>query len=109
MISRRAPSRFEKRVGIAGMYIPDYENGDFLYFEESFRTWKMDPDRLEMISVTLFEKLVSGEDLTVFYPENSGDEEFIEFPNSNTWYNAEKRKWETSLFVPSSIQRTAGG
>ncbi len=93
-VVRRAPSIKEKYVGTAGKF--RYEYGEVKTYEEVFRTWKMErPELLEKLDM-LFQRMVYGRDLTPYYPENSGDDEFIEFPNKEVSFNKKKFRWESS-------------
>jgi hypothetical protein len=100
LASITAPSLYGKRTATAGK-VRMGENGSIKYYEESFRTWKLMPEDLEPKSAYLFSKLITGHDLSPYYPENSGDEEYIEFPNMHTLFDAEQRQWVTTLFDPS--------
>ena len=44
----------------------------------------------------LFGKYLKGYDLSMYYPENSGDEDYIEFPNSESFYVKEDRVWKST-------------
>jgi hypothetical protein len=91
LVSRIAPSLYVKRVATG---IRLQLTGDSLaYYEEVFRTWKMPEEELAEKGGMLFTKMVKGEDLSPYYPQNSGQEEFIEFPDENTYYDAGKRVW----------------
>ena len=94
MVSRVAPSLTEKRVAIGGKLMLD-GNGKLSYYEEVFRTWKMPPDTLSTRSAFLFDKMVSGEDLTPYYSSHSGNADYIEFPDDRTYFDVEKRMWRT--------------
>jgi len=96
MISRIAPSIKLKRVGIGG-YSETDEYGNIVRYRELFRTWKMVPETLEIKGKTLFEKMISGEDLSPYYPENSGEDEWIEFPNKDTYFDTINLRWESTL------------
>lgn len=97
LITRPAPSLYERRVAIAGK-VKLNNDGVITHYEELFRTWKLSPNELKTKSELLFRKAISGEDLSMYYPENSGDEEYIEFPNQFTSFDTEKRQWITTLF-----------
>lgn len=93
LVSRIAPSLTYKRVGIG---IKMRTEGDSLtYYEELFRTWKMTEEILAQKGGMLFGKMVAGKDLSPYYPQNSGEEEYIEFPDMQTRYSVEKRRWIT--------------
>lgn len=99
LMTRPARSLFEKRVSIAGSVIYNDE-GEVIHYQEIFRTWKLPSDELMEKSEKLFDKMVKGEDLTAYYPEFSGSEEYIEFPNKTTFFDTEKRIWVSSLYMP---------
>lgn len=91
---RRAPSIKDKFVATAGYVVK--HNDSIVEYVESFRTWKMEMDELMPKVDMLFEKLIKGNDLSMYYPENSGKEEYIEFPNSEVHYDKEQRVWISS-------------
>ncbi|MCC5918011.1 MAG: hypothetical protein JJU02_11870 [Cryomorphaceae bacterium] len=91
---RIAPSIKEKYVATAGFY--ERENDSITNYEEVFRTWKMTKEELMPKLDVLFDKLVKAQSLVAYYPENSGEEEYIEFPNSEVYYNKNIRTWETT-------------
>jgi hypothetical protein len=92
VLSQPAPSITVKRHATGGRskYGSDGKLEDY---EEIFRTWKMTPDTLVKRSRILFEKMVNGEKLEPFYPQNSKGTEYIEFPDERTYYDKQKRKW----------------
>ncbi len=98
LVSRIAPSLKVKRVGI-GIHAR-MEGDSMTYYKEVFRTWKMTEDVLAEKGGKLFALMVRGKDLSPYYPENSGEEEYIEFPDANTYYDVEKRKWVSKLENP---------
>ncbi|MBA4153075.1 MAG: hypothetical protein C0512_01875 [Flavobacterium sp.] len=91
-IARIAPSLKVKKVVTVGKLSKD-TNGKITSYEETFRTWKMEIPELKTKSKFLFEKYIAGEDLTPYYTENAKGEFYIEFPDSNTYYDKNKRKW----------------
>jgi hypothetical protein len=91
---RRAPSIKEKFVATAGYFV--LEDNTIVDYEESFRTWKMEMDELLPKVDLLFGKYLKGYDLSMYYPENSGDEDYIEFPNSESFYVKEERAWKST-------------
>lgn len=99
LITRLAPSIHYKKVATAGK-IKRNSNGEIIYYEEAFRTWKMPVEELHEKSYTLFKEYVNNRDLSDYYVTNSGEEEYIEFPNDNVSYNAEKRIWISSIENP---------
>jgi hypothetical protein len=95
LVSVPARSLYEKWAG-TGVHL--HIIGDSIaYYEEVFRTWKMPEAELAEKGALLFTKMVKGEDLSPYYPQNSGKEEFIEFPDENTFYDREKRQWVSKL------------
>jgi hypothetical protein len=96
LFTRIAPSIKLKYVAIGG-YVKYNEQGLIEAYEEVFRTWKMPEQELREKSLLLFDRMVQQKDLSPYYPQNSGDEEFIEFPDPNTFFNKEKRMWESTL------------
>ncbi|WP_396186524.1 hypothetical protein [Flavobacterium sp.] len=93
-IARIAPSLKVKRVVTAGKLTKDM-NGNITFYEEAFRTWKMEIPELKIKSKLLFEKYIQGEDLTEYYTKNSKGEFFIEFPDDINYYDSDLRRWET--------------
>lgn len=91
---RPAPSIHEKYVAIGGEVLR--EKNEVIKLTEHFRTWKMTREDLLPKAGILFGKMVKGEDLTPYYPENSGDEEFIQFPNKSNYYSTEEKRWKTN-------------
>jgi hypothetical protein len=93
LISRRAPSLVDKRVATGGKMKLD-DKGDVLEYEEVFRTWKM-ADSLQIErSIFLFDKMVKGEELEPYLTKNSTPEEYIEFPDENTYFDKTDRVWK---------------
>lgn len=92
LVYRIAPSISEKYVGI-GVKLVTSGNDSIQYYEESFRTWKMPMDLLTLKGKMLLEELINGENMAQYYPQNSGEEEWIEFPDELTRFDATNRKW----------------
>lgn len=91
LVTRIAPSIHEKYVALGGYYVLD-ENGTITDYEEVFRTWRhLKPDLMPRAEM-LFRKMIKNEDLSAFYPEVTGDQ-YIEFPNSEVYYDKELRRW----------------
>lgn len=99
LITRTAPSIHVKRVALGGYVVYD-QNGKLQEMAEVFRTWKKTPDELLPIAELLFAKMIAGEDLSSYYPENSGNEEIIEFPNAEVFYDKEARTWVSTRENP---------
>lgn len=95
LVSRIAPSMQVKRVA-TGIALK-MEGNTPVKYREVFRTWKMPEAELAEKGRLLFNLMASGADLRPYYRENSGEEEYIEFPDPNTFYNEAKRRWESNL------------
>jgi len=93
-IARIAPSLKLKKVATVGKLKID-SNDSITYYEENFRTWKMEMEELKVKTFQLMEKYIKGEDLTVYFTKNSSPEFWIEFPDDNNYYCTESRQWKT--------------
>lgn len=93
-ITKIAPSIKLKKTATVGKLKMD-NGGNLLYYEEAFRTWKMEDLELKEKTKLLFEKYVKNEDLTPYYTKHSGNDFYIEFPDDATYYDVKKRKWST--------------
>jgi hypothetical protein len=91
-ITRLAPSLHEKYVGIGGWYKLD-ESGKIAEIEEVFRTWKMPMDELIKKAEFLFPLMLKQEDLSPYYTTNSDKDFIIEFPDKETYYDKDQRRW----------------
>lgn len=98
LVSQPAPSITEKRHATGGKIIFN-DDGSIQEFEEVFRTWKMVPDTLKKRSYFLFSRMVKGETLDPFYAKKTGDQ-YIEFPDDNTYYDKASRSWKTKEVMP---------
>lgn len=96
LFTRIAPSIKEKYVAIGGYVMFDAQQ-NITDYAEVFRTWKMTSDELAPKSLLLFDLMVRGEDLSPYYTANSGNEEYIEFPDAHTHYDKEQRLWVSNL------------
>jgi hypothetical protein len=108
LLSRPAPSLYDKHVAIAGRVVFDGSvgmKGKPSFYEEIFRTWKMEKSELHEKSAKLFSEMIREADLTKYYSENSGDEEYIEFPNKYTRFDTTERRWisELDLSISNSV------
>lgn len=105
LVSRVAPSLAAKRVA-TGIKLR-LEGDSIVYYNEVFRTWKMPEQELAEKAGMLFEKMVRGQDLSPYYPQNSGQEEYIEFPDPHTHFDEQKRRWVSSLEItPEKLKET---
>jgi hypothetical protein len=98
LVSRIAPSLKLKRVAI-GIHLR-MEGDSIAYYNEVFRTWKMEEEVLAKKGGLLYNLMAKGKDLSPYYPQNSGKEEYIEFPDEHTRFDAEKRTWVSDLENP---------
>lgn len=90
-ITKIAPSLKLKKVATIGRV--KYNDKEIKEYEEAFRTWKMEEPELKKKTAMLFEKYITGEDVTPYYTANSKGEFYIEFPDDNTYYDKETRIW----------------
>jgi len=103
LVSRIAPSLKVKRVGVG---IHARMQGDSLvHYNEVFRTWKMEEPELAQKGALLFDGMVKGKDLSAYYPQNSGKEEYIEFPDVHTTFDTLRRQWVSTLADPLAPYR----
>ncbi|MCI0920227.1 hypothetical protein [Sphingobacterium rhinopitheci] len=92
-ISRIAPSIHERYVATGGR-LKKNSNGTIITYEEIYRTWKLDKSKLKKKSDIFFDYIVNGKDLSEFYTAKIGDTEHIEFPDEQTFFNINTRRWE---------------
>ncbi|MCL7989273.1 hypothetical protein M8998_15085 [Sphingobacterium sp. lm-10] len=102
-IRRIAPSIHERYVATGGRLKRD-DQGKITDYEEIYRTWKMDKSVLEEKTVSFFDDMVKGKDLSPYYTENIGDTEHIEFPDNQTYFNKENRRWEMISSDSSAVK-----
>ena len=91
-VSKIAPSLKLKKVATVGKLVYD-ENQKISYYEESFRTWKMEIPELAKTTEMLFQKFIKNEDLSEFYTKNSKGKFIIEFPDDNNRFDTNSRQW----------------
>ncbi len=91
-ISKIAPSVKLKKTATVGR-LQLNNKGAVIFYEEAFRTWKMEPAELENKTKMLFTKYINQEDLSPYYTVNSQPEFYIEFPDQNTYFDTQKRMW----------------
>lgn len=97
VVRRIAPSLYEKYVAIGGRMQFDKKDS-IVRYEEVFRTWKMQADTLQRRSTLLFDKMVKGESLEPYRTKNSGNVEYIEFPDDFVYYDVDARVWRSKQF-----------
>jgi hypothetical protein len=93
LASRIAPSLIVKKVA-TGVKMQRDPEGNICYYEEVFRTWKFEVPETQEKGLMLFDKMVKGEDLSPYYPQNSGNDEYIEFPDAKVTYDVQNRIWK---------------
>ena len=100
-ISRPAPSLYGKRTGIGGSFVSE-NNLNVKSYIESFHTYKLPYTDLEKKGQLLFEKLVSGADLSGYQPGGkfARNSEWIEFPNASHYFDAKSQSWKTRIAAP---------
>lgn len=92
-INKIAPSIKLKKTSTVGKLKFD-ANDSIIYYEEIFRTWKMEPKELQTKTKLLFMKLIEKEDLKPYYTVNSEPDFYIEFPDERTYFDTKKRVWD---------------
>lgn len=98
LIKRKAPSLYDKYVGLCGKFTPGEGEFGFASYQELFWTFKMKEDDFTEKAFFLFDYAVNGGDLGKYYPQNTyllNDEEWIEFPDQKNRFLIDKRRWET--------------
>lgn len=98
LVSRIAPSLKIKRVAI-GIHLR-MEGDSITHYNEVFRTWKMEEAVLEEKGGLLYNLMAKGKDLSPYYPQHSGKEEYIEFPDEHTRFDVDKRTWVSDMENP---------
>lgn len=98
-VTKIAPSIKLKKVATGGKIVKD-KNGDIAYYEETFRTYKMEVPILLEKTELIFQDLIKGKDITKYEFKNTNPEEFIEFPDENTFYDSMERIWISKLENP---------
>jgi hypothetical protein len=90
LISRPAKSLTPMAEGIGGTFF--MKDDSLVAYEETFRMWKMSEENLQVKGKALFDRMVGGKDLSIYYSKFAGDE-YIEFPDDRFVYDKEKRVW----------------
>ena len=91
-IAKIAPSLKLKKATTAGKLVYD-QSGKIVFYEERFRTWKMEVPELKAATEMLFQNYVQGKDLSQFYTKNSQGKFLIEFPDDLNSYDTKSRIW----------------
>ncbi|MEO5977162.1 MAG: hypothetical protein ABIS36_16595 [Chryseolinea sp.] len=91
LVGREARSINPMREGIGGKVKYDAA-GKMTEYEEIFRTWKLVDDTLTKRGSLLFDRMVRGNDLTMYYSKFQGDR-YIEFPDGRYYFDKVSRHW----------------
>jgi len=91
-ISRKARSLKPMREGIGGK-LKLSSKGELAEYEEIFRTWKLPADTLAKRGAFLFDRMIKGKDLTLYYTKYQRDQ-FIEFPDQRFHFDKTERGWK---------------
>ncbi|WP_100610260.1 hypothetical protein [Confluentibacter lentus] len=98
-ITKIAPSLKVKKVATVGKLKMD-GNNNITYYEEIFRTYKMEETPLFQKTALMFKDVIQNKDVKKYEFKNSKPEEYIEFPDANTYYDSKKRQWISTLENP---------
>jgi len=96
-MNKMARSLKFKKVAIGGKMVVNPNNKEIIYYEECYRTWKMDTTLLNERTAIIFKDFTSKKPLHKYYTENTNDDTHIEFPNQHTTYNIAERKWVSNI------------
>lgn len=99
MLYRIAPSVHVKKVALGGRLKYDDEN-NISYYEEIFRTYKMPEPELDMKATRIFRDLIQTNSIDKYLFKNTQPEEYIEFPDEETYYDIDNRRWVSSRYNP---------
>lgn len=94
-VRKLAPS-IKKKYHATGGRLVKNKNNELIYYEEIYRTWKMDEKLLAKRTAIFFNKMIQHEDLSSYYTHNINDDTYIEFPNKNCIFDIGTRKWVLS-------------
>jgi hypothetical protein len=93
MINRIAPSIHEKKIAIAGRFRKDAA-GKISAYEEAFWTYKMKAQDLKEKGKILFSDYVEGKDIMIYMSDKKRQEEWIEFPDANCYFDKKDQCWK---------------
>ena len=94
LLARNARSITPMKEGIAGK-VKLNADGSLADYDEVFRIWKMNADTLNVRGAMLFDRMVRGKDLSIFYPKFQGDK-FIELPNDTYYFDKLTKRWKSA-------------
>ncbi|WP_100613998.1 hypothetical protein [Confluentibacter citreus] len=98
-ITKIAPSLKLKKVATVGKLTMDKDK-IITHYEEIFRTYKMEEEPLKQKTALMFKDVIQKNDIQKYEFKNSKPEEYIEFPDANTYYDTEQRQWISTLENP---------
>jgi hypothetical protein len=90
LVSRPARSITPMVEGIGGTF--RMEGDSLVEYEEVFRMWKMPEPDLAVKGKAMFDRMVAGKDLSMYYPKFTGDQ-YIEVPDGRFIYDKQNRRW----------------
>lgn len=99
MLYRIAPSIYVKKVALGGRLKYDDEN-NISYYEEIFRTYKMPEAELDEKATRIFQDLILTNSIDKYLFKNTQPEEYIEFPDDETYYDIDNREWVSLRYNP---------
>jgi hypothetical protein len=92
LVTRPAPSLYEKRVAIGGLIRFDNE-GKIATYEEVFRTWKMKEEELRKKGQLLFTSMVEKGNVDQYLADTTEDE-WVEFPDERNYFDKASKRWK---------------
>jgi len=94
LLARKARSLTPMDEGIGGI-LKLNASGALADYEEVFRVWKMQPDTLVERGSMLFDRMVRGKDLSLFYPKFQKDR-YIELPTEGYYFDKASKRWRST-------------
>lgn len=91
-ISKIAPSIKKKYTATGGKLVMNSDK-EIIYYQEVYRTWKMETELLKERTQIFFNDMIINKDLSPYYTENINADTYIEFPNKNCKFDINTRKW----------------
>ncbi|HEX8061282.1 MAG TPA: hypothetical protein VF473_10125 [Cyclobacteriaceae bacterium] len=90
LFSRPARSITPMSEGIGGIF--QLKGDSLVVYDEVFRMWKMPDTTLQVRGKQMFDRMVQGKDLSLYYPRITGDR-YIEVPDGRFVYDKQRRLW----------------
>lgn len=94
LLARTARSVTPMEEGIGGK-VKLNDHGGLSDYEEVFRVWKMPSDTLLERGTMLFDRMVRGKDLSLFYPKFQKDR-YIELPTEGYYFDKVTKRWKSA-------------